>query len=420
MLQLASFFSLHIGTRLVNHLALICLLCFGSVAAQANKISRSVFPLIMEIQNAISPEADKQGNIPDVDFAFVRSKIEALLEKELSDYEASLAYQFSANVFLQTEDYTSAYKDLLKVHELNQLEPNKLLSIERTLAQLALNNGEYQASADFYSSWMRQVAKEKISEQDYLALSQAYLQLEQWHNAVPSIDLAIQTRVVHVEASNQKKMAEYQAKKDAQKEATNKGDSAKVSAPTLESLIAPEGWYRSKLSALLNEHQRRINAKEKRGKKTSVSELEAQAIDVSKLLVVHYPKLDYWRQLAALYQQASLSKAKGKDYPHALSALHSAYVSGLLITEKDLAWMIQLMMQQANYHQAGRVLTRAMDQQHLPESFDYLRLLSTAWVMAKEYQRAEQVLSRQVQKFPQDSQAKERLELVQKLLKNRV
>ena len=411
MVQLASFFSLYIGTRLVNRLALICLLCFGSVAAEANKISRTVFPLIMEIQNAISPEADKQGNIPDVDFAFVRSKIEALLEKELSDYEASLAYQFSANVFLQTEDYTSAYKDLLKVHELNQLEPNKLLSIERTLAQLALNNGEYQAAADFYQSWMRQVAKENIIDQDYLALSQAYLQLEQWHNAIPTIGQAIQTRAERVQASNQKQLNDYQTKKEA---------GIKEPLPKLESLIAPEDWYRSKLSALLNEHEKRIKAKEKRGKKASVSGLEAQAIDVSKLLVAQYPKLDYWRQLAVLYQQASLSKVKGQDYRQALSALHSAYVSGLLITEKDLAWMVQLMMQQSNYHQAGRVLTRAMDQQHLPESFDYMRLLSTAWVMAKEYELAEQVLIRQTRAYPSDDQAKERLELVQKLLKNRV
>jgi hypothetical protein len=88
-----------------------------------------------------------------------------------------------------------------------------------------------------------------------------------------------------------------------------------------------------------------------------------------------------WRQLAAIYLKL---EQKGK----AADALSVAYQKQLPLTEQDLYLLMELYARNGNPYAAARLLEKAIQQQQLPGTVDYLEKLFTYWMMAKERSHA--------------------------------
>lgn len=107
-----------------------------------------------------------------------------------------------------------------------------------------------------------------------------------------------------------------------------------------------------------------------------------EAIEVLKENIGIWPdKLRFYQVLSGLYMEVNNDEG-------ALSALTIPWHRGMLETESDILSLARLNLYLENPARAGEVLYQAMEQGHVEENFDNLRLLLNSWTMAREMDRA--------------------------------
>lgn len=364
-----------------RYLAALCVLfsalSWSQCALAKNTIRPTIYPLIAKIQNALSTF----DHTKTTEKKALSDQIQRLLESNPNAFEEALGHQFSGQLSLISEDYSAAYTSFSKASKLKVLDPILQSDIEHTLAQLAVQTEQWQVAVNHFNQWFNRLKAlqkknqpvKKVKDQDYMMLAQAHFQLEQWSLTIKAIDQALSLY--------------------------NKAN------PTS---VALESWYRFKLAALMNLSQ------SKPSRKTTNTIIQSL-----KWLLLHYPSESYWRQLASIYQQqgadAKTQSVTDRYYGLALSTLHASFQSGLLTAESDLLWMVRLMMQQGSYHQAARVLENLMADGLIQRSVETLTLLQDAWVMSRDYEKAERTLQTLLGLEPNNEKLKLRLESVQQL-----
>ena len=106
-----------------------------------------------------------------------------------------------------------------------------------------------------------------------------------------------------------------------------------------------------------------------------------EALEVSKTLLISWPKKNYWLQLGGLYY--SLDNEPGQ-----LAAYWSAYDQGLLDSGFELLTMSTLLMLAEVPYQAAVILQAGLDNGLIEDEVKNFRLLAQAWQMAQEYHKA--------------------------------
>jgi tetratricopeptide (TPR) repeat protein len=112
----------------------------------------------------------------------------------------------------------------------------------------------------------------------------------------------------------------------------------------------------------------------------------AKAIGVSEALVAYFPKKAYWMQLSAAYSQVD-------DYKRALAALALANTQGMLTEDRELTHLAQLYLYNEVPYEAGRLLDEGLTAGKIAGTDQNWRLLSEAWVNARERAKAEKPLA---------------------------
>ncbi|GAA3925101.1 hypothetical protein [Litoribacillus peritrichatus] len=344
-----------------------------ALADAAQSIRPNTYKVIVELQAAMNPEIDPKtsgesatAQPPEVDHQQVQTLLDRLNKSRLNDYEQALVHQFSANFALMKEDNEQAYYFYFKAWSLNALTPKEQLNLRKTLGQLALSNGQWQAGTEHLSAWMQDAATFNqtvkppeqainIRAQDHYMLAQGYAQQQMWPKTVSAIEKAIDLK-------------------------TGEGNP-----------FAPEDWYRLALSSYLQQED------------------TAAAIDVLKLLAEHFANMLYWEQLASLYQQED-------KFQLALTSLHTAYIHGFVVKERHIVWLAQLLIHQENFHLAGDILTKALKDKQLPPTERNLKLQANAWLMARQYQAAKGTLNQLRTLTPDDQETRDRLAGVERVL----
>ena len=107
----------------------------------------------------------------------------------------------------------------------------------------------------------------------------------------------------------------------------------------------------------------------------------AKVRDIQKTLLVKWPKKRYWFSLAGAYTEL------GED-DNLIYAYDAAHVQGLLEKESELVTMAQLYMQAEVPYKAGTLLAKEMESGRVSEEGKNWRLLSQAWQLAQEDERA--------------------------------
>lgn len=103
--------------------------------------------------------------------------------------------------------------------------------------------------------------------------------------------------------------------------------------------------------------------------------------NVLKTLIRGWPKKAYWLQLGAIYSELG-------DEKNFLAAYESAYLQGMLQSDSEITTYAQLLLQQEVPYKAAVVLEQGMKEKKIPSTAKSNRLLSQAWSLAQEDQKA--------------------------------
>ena len=103
--------------------------------------------------------------------------------------------------------------------------------------------------------------------------------------------------------------------------------------------------------------------------------------DIQKILLVTWPKKRYWFSLAGAYTELG-------EENNLMYAYDAAHTQGMLEKEAELVTMAQLYMQHEVPYKAGVLLEKEMASGRVKKSAKNYRLLSQAWSLAQEDERA--------------------------------
>jgi tetratricopeptide (TPR) repeat protein len=242
----------------------------------------------------------------------------------LNSYEAAMMWKFYAFIYYSQENYDGAIQAYQNL--LNQSDLPEALETEAlyNLGQLYFVREDYKGAIKQLERWFKVVTNP--TPMAYVFLAQAYYQTEEFGKALKPAQEAV----------------------DIMEEQGN---------------VPREDWY-----LLLRAIHFKLN------------NYSAMARVLEKL-VKHYPKKSYWVQLSGIY-----GELKQKD--KRLSAMEIAYRQNLLEEEKELINLAQLFLLSEVPYKAAKVLEKGMKDGIIKEDEVNLRLLSNAWSMAQEVEKA--------------------------------
>jgi tetratricopeptide (TPR) repeat protein len=258
-------------------------------------------------------------------------ELDKLLSRgNLNDYESAMAWNLSAYLNYQAERYQAAIAAYEKVLEQQRIPLSLRAGALYSTAQLKFLTDDYDGASQALIEWF--AVAESPGADAYLFLGQIHYQRKDYKAAAAAVEAAMRFA--------------RQAGRDI-----------------------PENWY------LLH--------------RVVYWELKdyPRLLDALASLVEHYPKREYWLQLAAVYDEL------GRDTEY-LAVMETAYEQGLLESEPDLVRLAQLYMEAEMPYKGARVLEKAMAGDRVAETARHLGLLGDAWVLAREYRRAIETLSR--------------------------
>jgi predicted Zn-dependent protease len=113
-----------------------------------------------------------------------------------------------------------------------------------------------------------------------------------------------------------------------------------------------------------------------------------EAEPVLRELVTRYPdKKIYWVQLSTLYGAL-------EDYDKALVFLQLSKLQGMLTEDGELRRLSQLLLARDLPYPAARLLTKSLEDETLEANANAYELLSTAWIQARDFDKALEPLER--------------------------
>lgn len=103
--------------------------------------------------------------------------------------------------------------------------------------------------------------------------------------------------------------------------------------------------------------------------------------DIQKILLVNWPKKRYWFSLAGAFTELGEDK-------NLVNAYEAAHTQGMLEKESELVTMAQLYMQREIPFKAAQLLDKEMASGRVSKNAKNYRLLSQAWMLAQEDEKA--------------------------------
>ncbi len=254
-------------------------------------------------------------------------------DDSLNSYEKAQMYNFYAFIYYSQD----RYKDAIRAYENVLAQPDLPEAMENgtlySLAQLYFQDEDYRKSISLMERWFR-VANNPGPE-PYVIVAQAYYQLKDYRKALPNIETAM-------------RIAQQQGKQ------------------------VKENWL------LLQ--------------RLFYYELEdfAKSEQVLKELIRLFPKKIYYTQLSATYHELN-------DDAKQLAALELAHYQGMLTQGREVLNLAQLYVANGVPYRGAKLLQEAVDANQVDSTLTNLRLLSQAWQMAGEDEKAIPPLRRAAQ-----------------------
>lgn len=259
------------------------------------------------------------------DFSGARRVLDQLkASPKLSPYELAQLYNFYGFIYYAEENYTQSIASYQKVLEQPEIPQGLRDQTLYTLAQLYFTTEKWQKAIDLVNQWLATATNP--GPEPYILLGSGYYSLERWKDMIQPIETAMR---IARERDNPVK----------------------------------EQWYLL-LRAAYYEMENYQKVK-----------------DILEVLVVSWPKKEYWTQLSAMYGEL---KSESKQ----LAAYEAAYDQQLLTRSAELVQLAQLFLQANVPYKASRVLEKGFEAGIIDKKADNYRLLANSLQLAAEDRKA--------------------------------
>ena len=250
--------------------------------------------------------------------------------KNLNSYEVAMMWNTYAYIYYSQEKYSQAidaYKNVLAQEELPySLEHTTIFA----LAQLYFVSEDYRTAIDYMNQWFK--VAENPGPDAYIIVGQAHYALEDYRGGLPYVERAVAI-------------------------AKERGREVR------------ENWY-----LLLRAMYWELDDTPK-------------VRDVLIELLTHWPKKQYWTQLAAIYGEMD-------DEKRQLAAYEAAYFQGGLTRGSEMLTLANLFLYHEVPYRAAVILEDGMREGKIEATSYNLRTLAQAWADAKEMDKAIPALER--------------------------
>ena len=244
--------------------------------------------------------------------------------EKLTEYEQANVLNYIGFVYYNMDDTQNAIKTYVKMLAIPSLEPQLAKQTTYTLAQLYTMEEEYQKALQTLDKWF--TLEPNPAPEPYILKAQNLYQLNRIKDMIEPVQTAM-------------RIARERDKP------------------------IKEDWYVLLNFAYFNE------------------ENYAQVRDIQKILLENWPKKRYWFSLAGAYTEL------GEDN-NLIAAYGAAHDQGMLEKESELVTMAQLYMQAEVPYKAATLLEKEMDGGRVSKNAKNYRLLSQAWMLSMEDERA--------------------------------
>ena len=256
--------------------------------------------------------------------------LDKLSKQELNNYERSQQLNLYAYIYYAQDKVSKAISTYEQLLNQPDLPEALQTSTVYTLSQLHFSQENWQASINMLERWMRLTKEDNKTA--YEMMAQAYYQLEQYKKALrPAWKVIELTQAA--------------------------GEPVKEQSYLLLRVLHYE----------MEEYQ--------------------QVVDILEELIKLFPKKQYWMQLASIYGELDNQKKQ-------LAVLELAYLQDFLTTENEILTLASLLLNNDLYVRAGKILSKGLDDGVITSTLEHWRLLSQAWTMAQENEKAIPALTR--------------------------
>ena len=254
--------------------------------------------------------------------AVLNDMLDATSKKsKLNRYELANVYNTYAYLRYAVEDYDGALDYYQKVIDQRPEIPLALeINTLYTVAQLYFLQENWQKGIDTLNTWMS--VTDTPSTNAYVLLANGYFQLKDYDKSLSNIQIAID-----------------------REEAAGK--------------LPKEQWYN--LARFI--HFDRDNFRE--------------ALDILEILIMYYPKKQYWVQASHLYGEE-------KDEARQLAILEATYEQNLLDRSQDIVLLSQLYLQAEVPFPAARAMEKGLADDIVEKESKNYELAGVAWRQAQE------------------------------------
>lgn len=242
-------------------------------------------------------------------------------KSKLNAYELANVYNTYAFLRYAVEDYNGALNYYQKVIDQRPQIPVALeVGTLFTIAQLHFLQENWQKGIDTLNQWM--AVTEIPNTNAYVLLANGYFQLKDYDRSLENIQIAIE-----------------------REEAAGK--------------LPKEQWYN--LARFI--HFDRDNF--------------AEALEILEILIMYYPKKQYWVQASHLYGEQ-------KDEARQLAILEATYEQNLLDKSQDLVLLSQLYLNAEVPYPAAKTLEKGFKDEIVEDESKNYELAGVAWRQAQE------------------------------------
>ena len=243
---------------------------------------------------------------------------------KLTEYEQAQALNYLGFIYYGMENMTEAISTYQKLLAIPNLEPQMAKQTTFTMAQLMTIEERYQEALRTLDKWF--TLETNPAPEPYILKAQIFYNLNRYPDMVQPVEKAME-----VARARDKPVK--------------------------------EDWYGLLSFAYFNmENYRKVR-------------------DIQKTLLQTWPKARYWKTLAGAYTEL------GEDQ-NLIYAYDAAFTQGMLEKEAEFVTMAQLWLQAEVPYKAGKLLEEKMDAGIVTKNEKNYRLLSQAWQLAQEDEKA--------------------------------
>ena len=265
-----------------------------------------------------------QEQVDAKDYQGALRTLNALRQKKLTEYELTNVLNYIGFVYYNMEDTPRAISTYEEMLRIPSLEEQMRKQTIYTLAQLSTMEEEYNEALGYLDQWF--ALGTNPGPEPYILYAQNLYQVDKYREMVKPIETAM----------------EIARKRDVQ---------------------IKEDWY-----VLLNFAYFQ-------------QENFAQVRDIHKILLQNWPKKRYWFTLAGAFTELNSEN-------NLIASYDALQTQALLTTESELVTMAQLYMQHEVPYKAATLLEEEMEKGRVSKNAKNYRLLSQAWSLAMEDEKA--------------------------------